>query len=411
MPQPRPEGDPIAPAHRTTPAHTLAVSDPAIPEQLLMVPGPTPVPEAVRRYAASPLINHRSPAFTDLWRRVLENLRAICQTRHDVFVWPGSGTGALENTIVNVFSPGDRVLSLPMGAFGERWAEIAQAFGLQVERLPVAYGSAPDPTAVAERLRADAAGPAPHFAGVLLTFNETSTGVIADTPAIARAVHGHGALLLVDAVSGLGGAELRMDEWDIDVLAAGSQKALMTPPGLATVAFSPRAWDAAGRARLPRAYWDWRTYKEKPLDPPYTPAVSLLYALDASLRRILAEGLPAVFSRHLALRAVARAAFPAAGFPLLAAEADASPTVTAARLPQGVDFHALSAALDRRGTTIAGGMGPLRGQMLRIGHMGGMPAAQLLRFFGVFDEACRELGLPGGALPAAAAEAERVQAV
>jgi aspartate aminotransferase-like enzyme len=400
-------------AVRPAPAFAAEVEDPEIPEQLLMVPGPTPVPAAVRRYASAPLINHRSAAFTALWSRVHGGLREVFQTAHDVFVWPGSGTGALENAIVNCFSPGERVLSLPMGAFGERWAEIAEAFGLQVERLAVPYGEAPDADLVAERLEADRRGGGPPFAGVLVTFNETSTGVLVDLPRIAAAVRAHGALLLVDAVSGLGGADLRMDAWGCDVVVTGSQKALMTPPGLAAVAFGPRAWEAAQRARLPRSYWDWRPYKEKPLDPPYTPAVSLLYALDASLRRILAEGLPACFARHLALRAVARAAFPAAGFPLLAEDAVASPTVTAARLPQGVRFHDLAEALDRRGATIAGGMGPLRGQMLRIGHMGGMSAAMLLRFFAVFDDALRELGLPGAgaALPAAQVAAAQAGAV
>ncbi len=398
---------------RPVPAHAQQVSDPELPEQLLMVPGPTPVPEAVRRYGSAPLINHRSAAFTDLWARVHAALRQVFQTEHDVFVWPGSGTGALENTIVNCFSPGDRVLSLPMGAFGERWSEIAEAFGLRVERMAVPYGEAPDPEAVRQRLRADRAGPGPHFAGVLLTFNETSTGVTVKAPAIAAAVREHGALFLVDAVSALGGAELRMDAWGCDVVATGSQKALMAPPGLAAVAFGPRAWDACQRARLPRSYWDWRPYKQKPLDPPYTPAVSLLYELDASLRRILAEGLPACFARHLALRAVARAAFPAAGFPLLAAEEHASPTVTAALLPEGMDFHALSEALDRRGATVGGGMGPLRGRMLRIGHMGGLSAEQLLRFFGVFDSALSDLSWrgAGAALPAARSAAARVGAV
>jgi len=348
-----------------------------------------------------------------LWARVLDGLRQVFQTQHDVFVWPGSGTGALECALVNCFSPGDRVLSLPMGAFGERWAEIAEAFGLQVERFAVPYGRAPDPAEVAARLEEDRRGPGPRFAGVLVTFNETSTGVLVDLPALAAAVRAHGALLLVDAVSGLGGADLQMDAWGVDVVATGSQKALMTPPGLAAVAFGPRAWEASQSARLPRAYWDWRPYKEKPLDPPYTPAVSLLYELDASLRRILAEGLPAVFARHLALREVARAGFRAAGFPLLASERDASPTVTAALLPEGLSFAALSQALERRGVTVGAGMGPLRGKIVRIGHMGGLAAEDLLRFFARFDEALGELGLPGAgrALPAAREAAVRVQAV
>jgi aspartate aminotransferase-like enzyme len=389
------------------PATAPAVTDPPIPEQLLMVPGPTPVPPEIRAYGASPLLNHRSQPFRDLYHRVHRQLREVFQTRHDVFVWPASGTGALECAVVNCFSPGDRVLALPMGAFGERFAEIAEAFGLRVERLAAEYGQAIDPEAVARRLAEDAVGQGPRFAGVLCTFNETSTGVLLDLPAVARAVREHGALLLVDAVSGLGGAELRMDDWGCDVVVAGSQKALMTPPGLALVAVGPRAMEASRGARLPRAYWDWRAYKELAElgETPYTPAVSLWYELDAALRRILAEGLPAVFARHRKMRAVARAAFAAAGLPPLCPEACASPTVTAARLPEGLAFGALSAALERRGATVAGGMGPLRGKVLRIGHMGGLAAADLVRFFHLLDEALAELGAPGAGRAGPAAEA------
>jgi len=381
------------------------VEDPEIPAQLLMVPGPTPVLPEVRAYGARPPINHRSQPFRDIYHRLHAGLRQIFQTRHDIFIWPASGTGALECAVVNCFSPGERVLALPMGAFGERFAEIAEAFGLRVERLATEYGQAPAAAAVAARLRAD--GP---FAGVLCTFNETSTGVMLHTAELAAAVRREApeALLLVDAVSALAGADLRMDEWDCDVVIAGSQKALMVPPGLGLLGVSPRALAAGQRARLPRAYWDWRPYKEMQHhgETPYTPAVTLWYELDAAVRRILAEGLPAVFARNLGMRAAARAAFAAAGFPLLAADADASPTVTAARLPVGMAFAALQEALGRRGVEIAGGMGPLRGRMLRIGHMGALTPADLLRFFGLFDGALAEIGTAGAGRAAPAAEAE-----
>jgi len=387
------------------------VEDPAIPEQLLLVPGPTPVLPEVRAYGARPLINHRSQAFRDLYHRLHAGLRQIFQTSHDVFLWPASGTGALECAIVNCFSPGERVLALPMGAFGERFAEIAEAFGLRVERLAAEYGRAPDPEQVSRLLRRDGG-----FAGVLCTFNETSTGVLLPTAAIAAAVHdaAPGALLLVDAVSGLGGADLRTDQWGCDVVIAGSQKALMIPPGLGALAVGPRALEASARARLPRSYWDWRPYKamQDHGETPYTPAVSLWYELDAAVRRILAEGLPAVFERHARMAAVARAGFPAAGFPLLASAADASPTVTAARLPDGLAFAPLQQALEARGVQVGGGMGPLRGRMLRIGHMGALSMADLLRFFGLLDAALAELAAPGAglALPAAVAAASGASA-
>jgi len=378
------------------------VVDPEIPEQLLMVPGPTPVPADIRAYGASPLINHRSQAFRDLYHRVTPQLQQVFQTKHDVFIWPSSGTGVLECAVVNCFSPGDRVLSLPMGAFGERFAEVAEAFGLSVERMATEYGKAVDAAAVAERLRRDSG-----YKGVLVTFNETSTGVVVDLPAVARAVHTHApeALLLVDAVSGLGGADLRTDDWGCDVVIAGSQKALMTPPGLGMLSVGPRAMAASERARLPRSYWDWRPYKAMAAhgETPYTPAVSLWYELDAALRRILADGLPAVFARHRAMMAVARAAFPAGGFPLLTSDRDASPTVTAARLPEGVAFAALSDGLARRGVTIGGGMGPLKGKMLRIGHMTGLTTVDLVRFFHELDAVAGN----GRAGQVAAAEVQR----
>jgi aspartate aminotransferase-like enzyme len=384
------------------------VVDPDIPEQLLMVPGPTPVLPEVRAYGARPLINHRSQAFRDLYHRLHEGLRQVFQTRHDVFVWPASGTGALECAIVNCFSPGDRVLSLPMGAFGERFAEIAEAFGLNVTRMAVEYGSGIAPAAVAERLRQE-----PGFAGVLCTFNETSTGVLLRARELAAAVHRHapGALLLVDAVSALAGADLPMDAWGCDVVIAGSQKALMIPPGLAMLGVGPRALAAGEKARLPRSYWDWRPYKamQDHGETPYTPAVSLWYELDAAVRRILDEGLPAVFARNLKMRDATRAGFAAAGFPPLTSDADASPTVTAARLAEGVVFGPLQQALEKRGVQIGGGMGPLRGRMLRIGHMGAIRPDDVQRFFHLFDEALAEIGAAGAgaAAPAAAAAAAR----
>lgn len=388
------------------------MQDPDIPEQLLMVPGPTPVPAEVRAYGARPLINHRSAPFRELYARIRPALQAVHQTAHDVVIYPASGTGALETAIVNCFSPGDRILSLCMGAFGERFAEIGTAFGLNVQRIEVPYGQAIDPVVVRQRLQEDLRSSGPHFAGVLCTFNETSTGVLLDLETIAREIRSHGALVLVDAVSGLGGAELKMDAWGCDVVVAGSQKALMTSPGLATVAFGPRAWEASLTAKLPRSYFDWRPYHNQAehFETPYTPAVSLWYELDAALRRILAEGLPAVFLRHKAMSKVARAAFAASGLPLLAPEVSASPTVTAARLPEGASFTDLSAALEQRGITIAGGLGPMRGKMLRIGHMGGLGTADLLRFFEAFDQVQTELRWPGAGKAAPAAVAMATEA-
>lgn len=364
-------------------------------EELLLVPGPTPVPEAVRAAGARPLVNHRGPNFRSLHRHVQAGLRRVFQTSAPVLVFPAAGTGMLEAAAVNCFSPGDRVLAGVMGGFGERFAEVARAFGLDVDVCGGTWGRALAPEAVARALR-------PDTRGVLLTFNETSTGALLDLRAVAAAVReaGSEALIVVDAVSGLGGADLRTDAWGCDVVLTASQKALLTPPGLGLCAVGPRAQAACEAARLPRFYWDWRPYlREAEHDEtPYTPAVSLWYALDAALERILAEGLPAVFDRHRRLARLCREGLRAAGFAPLVPEAEASPTVTCAlgdAAPEAVK------ALQARGIAVAGGMGPLRGRALRVGHMGAVTAQDLFELFAALDE----IAGSGGRALAAAREA------
>ncbi|UCC65643.1 MAG: alanine--glyoxylate aminotransferase family protein [Anaerolineae bacterium] len=338
----------------------------------LLTPGPTPMPEAVRQATGQPMVHHRSDAFRDLLRDMIAKLKTVFQTEHDVLVLTGSSTGAMEAAIVNTLSPGERVLAASAGRFGERWADSAQAFGTDVTRLRFPDGQAADPAAIQEAL--SEGGP---FQALLLTHNETSTGVTNDLGAVGAVVGAMPAerrpLLLVDAVSSLGALELRTDAWGCDVVVSGSQKALMSPPGVSVVAVGPRAWTAAGRARLPRFYWDFRAARQRAEDgaTPFTPAVSVLYALHAALALIIAEGLPNVFARHRRLGQRTRQGIKRLGLALFADEAVASDTVTAVRVPPGVDAAALLTRLRAVfGVAMAGGHGPLKGHILRIGHMG-----------------------------------------
>jgi aspartate aminotransferase-like enzyme len=350
-----------------------------VDEELLLVPGPTPVAAEVSAASARPLVNHRGPHFRALFRRVQEGLRFAFQTEHEVLVFPSAGTGMLEAAIVNCFSPGDRVLVGAMGAFGQRFAEVARAFGLTVDVVEGEWGRSLAPETVAAALR-------PDTRGVLVTFNETSTGALLDLAGVAAAVRRRSdALLVVDAVSGLGGADLRMDAWGCDVVLTASQKALGVPPGLGLCAVGPRAAAACERARLPRFYWDWRPYLRDAAhgETPYTPAVGLWYGLDAALARLRAEGLQAAFARHRALAATVRAGFAAVGLPPLAPDAEASPTVTCL---VGAEAGRLVGELQRRGIAVGGGMGPLRGKALRVGHMGSVTRDDLLRLLDAVDD-------------------------
>lgn len=374
-------------------------------EPLLLIPGPTPVPPAVREALAQPMINHRGPAFTALYRRVTRRLQPIFGTQEEVLIFPGSGTGAMEAAVANLFSPGDRVIVLVAGAFGERFAAIAEAFGLAVDRLEVPWGQVVPPERLRERLLTYPPG---EVRGVFITHNETSTGALSPVAELARVVHQEaGALVVVDSVSGLGGAPVEMDRWGIDCLVSASQKCLMSPPGLALMALSPTAWQAAERARLPRSYWDVREarrFGEKG-ETPYTPAVSLWFALDRALDLMEAEGLEAIYARHRRMGAMVRAGARVLGLEVLAPEPHASPTVTCLVLPAGLDPVIVRQALRARGVEVAGGQGALKGKAIRIAHMGATQPDDLLVALSALGEVLRELGLPVS--PEVAVEAAR----
>jgi aspartate aminotransferase-like enzyme len=341
-------------------------------KRYLLTPGPTPVPPEVLAAISQPVVHHRSPDFRPVYERTIARLKEIFRTDGDVLVFGSAGTGAMESAVANLCSPGERVLVVSAGHFGERWQAITSSYGTALETLEYAWGEVPSAEDLAARL-AELGG----AKAVFLTHSETSTGVVCDLQALSAAASEHGALSVVDAVSSLGAVPVETDAWGLDVVLSGSQKALMTPPGLAMVSASERAWAARGDS--PRFYFDWertRTAQAK-LDAPFTPPVSIVAGLDVALELLLDAGLEAVFDRHVRLGRACREGAKAMGLELFSPDEDRSAVVTAIRAPDGVDATELVLALrDRFGITIANGQGPLKGKIFRIGHIG---------YFDVFD--------------------------
>jgi aspartate aminotransferase-like enzyme len=378
-----------------------------VPLQNLRIAGPTPLPDAVREAGRRQMINHRGPEFQALVGRVSAALRPYFGTEADVLLLTCSGTGALEAAVVSFLSPGDAVLGVSIGNFGDRFAKIAVTYGADVTRLEVEWGGAAGPGAVGEALRAmRSQGRAAR--AVLITFNETSTGVTNAVPELATTIRREAtdALIIVDGISGIGALPFHMDDWDLDVVVSGSQKAWMIPPGLAMAAASERAWAAARGATMPRFYLDLARHRE--LLPkgqtPWTPAVGLLFQLEAALALMEVEGLEAILARHVACGAAARAGLRAMGLALLADPAHASNTVTAAWLPDGVEWATLNGELLARGLVLAGGQGKLKGRILRIGHLGDVTVPDIVHAIEILEAGAVAAGAAiqqGVAVPAA----------
>jgi len=342
-------------------------------KRYLMAPGPTPVPPEVLAAGAQPVLHHRGPDFRALMQRTLERLQEVCRTRNDILLFTASGSGAFESATVNLLSPGERVLAVVAGEFGERWATLGATYGADVHELRYSWGETPRPEDVRARVEETGAEV------VFLVHSETSTGVVADVQALAQAAREAGALTVVDAVSSLGAVPLETDAWALDVVVAGSQKALMTPPGLSLVAVSPAAWERCARTTTPRFYFDWARLRAslETGTTPFTPAVSLVVALDVALGMLLDEGLEAAFVRHAALGRACREGAKAMGLELFSPDEERSAVVTAILTPEGVDARELVLALrERFGITVAGGHGDLAARMFRIGHIG---------YYDVFD--------------------------
>ncbi len=363
----------------------------------LQIPGPTLVPERIVRAMSQSIIDHRGPKFATLVGEVLAGLRAIFQTeRGHVLVYPGSGTGGWEATVVNTLSPGDRVLGCVNGHFSNHFCRTAAAHGIEVERLEVPYGDGVPAERVAERLQAD---PTHELRAVLVVHNETSTGVTSDVAAVRHALDEarHPALLLVDVVSSLASIDFRFDEWGIDVALTGPQKGLMLPPGLTILCASDRAIRAGQAAKCARAYWDWTPVLERNRrgEFPYTPATALLFGLREALAILAEEGLPRVFQRHARLAEACRRAVRALGLGLLCRDpARYSHTLTAVTMPPGQDSDAYIAHANRTlDLSLGVGLGDVKGKVFRIGHLGSLNELELLGGLAGVEMTLRTFGI------------------
>ena len=350
----------------------------------LRIPGPTPCPPQALQAMEKQMINHRGKEFGEILNSVTTKLKQVFQTTGDVFLLTSSGTGGLEAAIVNILSPGDRVLAISCGAFGDRFGDIAEQYGAKVKRLNFEWGKPVDPEAVSRVLRAN-----DDIKAVLVTHNETSTGITNDLSKISSVVKEFDKLLLVDAISSLGCIDLPTDNWHCDIVVTGSQKGWMVPPGLAMVSLSEKAWQAHNQARMPRYYWDFtkaRDYLQKG-QTPWTPAISICYALSSTLDLMLSEGLTNIFARHSRIAQMTRNGIRSLGLSLFSEDSYASNTVTAvsavgrkggkndstdypAAEPQ-IDVAKLTQVLrDEHDVVIATGQGRLAGKIFRIGHLG-----------------------------------------
>ncbi|HYM90617.1 MAG TPA: alanine--glyoxylate aminotransferase family protein [bacterium] len=378
-------------------------------ETNLLIPGPTPLPPRVLHAMGQQMLNHRGPAFGRIMTEMLTGLREVFQTRNDIIPLVCSGTGGLEASVVNLLSPGDRVLSVNNGNFCERYAAIAERYGARVDRVLAAWGQPVPLDAIAERIRADARG---EYRAVLVTQSETSTGVHNDVRAIRGVLGEHPALLMVDAVSSLGAIPLETDAWGVDVAITGSQKALMSPPGMAFVSVSDRAWAATERSTIPRFYLDlgrgrMQVHQSHP-STPFTTAVTVAYAVHEALRLIHEEGLERVFERHRRMARMVRAGVRGMGLSLLPDDAHAVDTVTTVRMPPGLDAQQVVAhARERYGIVFGRGIGRLEHTIVRIGHLGYTQPEMLTSGLEGLGRTLGDLGHPvdtGAGLEAAAAQ-------
>ena len=375
-------------------------------EPNLRIPGPTSLPPSVREAGARQMINHRGPEFAAMLARILEGMKPYFGTTSDVAMITTAGSGGLEAAVVNTLSPGDRVLGVSIGSFGDRFAKIAGIYGADVTKLDAEWGYAADGAEIRERLRG-----MPDTKAVLLTHNETSTGVMNPIPELAAAIRevAPEILILVDTVSSLGAVPFDMDGWGIDVVATASQKAWMAAPGLAMVAASERAREAMQTAKMPRFYLDLQKHLDAMAsgETPWTPAIAVAFQVDEGLRLMNAEGQAGVFARHVACAAATQAGIEALGFELLAEPAHRSKTVTAAWIPDGLDWKAFNAEIKRRDLVLAGGQGKLTGKVFRVGHLGSVTLGEIVEAIGAIEAVSIQWGreVEAGAAVAAAERA------
>ena len=338
--------------------------------QNLRTPGPTPIPDDIVEAMTNPMINHRGPEFDELIHKATNQLKQVFMTKNDLYILTASGTGSLEAAIVNTLSPGDRVIAATAGAFGDRFVDMVEAYGADVKRMDWEWGGPIDPNDIRKALQAE-----PNIKAVLVTHNETSTGVTNNLEAIAKVVkRENDKLLLVDGISSVCSIPMETDSWGIDVATSASQKGWMLPPGLAFITFSKEAWKAHEQSTMPRFYLDVAEYQRyyEIGQPPFTPSLSCMFALDTALQRIEKEGLGSVYERHLSIGQYTRDSMKTLGLELFPTSEDiASNTCTAVKIPQGLDGSSIIKELrENHQIVLAGGQGTLNGKIFRIGHMG-----------------------------------------
>ena len=361
-------------------------------KRFLITPGPTPVPPEVLLASAEPVIHHRAPRFTEILNEVVDGLKYVYQTQNDVLIFTSSGTGAMESAVINLVQPGDDVLVASCGNFGERWLKLNKTWGANVTAIEAEWGTKVDPAAIAAALQQN-----PKIKAVFVQFSETSTGVVNDIKTIGEIVAKTPAVLVVDAISGLGATDLPTDKWHVDVCVAGSQKALMIPPGMAYVAVSEKAWKVAESVTTPKFYFDWvvtrkKMYGEAP-QTPFTPAVSLIVAQNKAIDMIREEGLQTVFERHRVLGRACKEGVKALGLELFGPDDPEANSVTAVKVPAGVDGGKIGKlARDKYGVWLAGGQGKLKGQIFRFGHCGYFGASDIIVGLATVEMVLAQLG-------------------
>ena len=362
----------------------------------LRIPGPTPVPVEVAQAGAAEMINHRGPEFAAMSGRITERVKTVFQTSGDVLTLSTSGTGGMEAAVVNHVSPGDKVLVVTVGVFGKRFVQLAQTYGAQVEELPFEFGGAADPNRIDEVLAND-----PDIRTVFITHNETSTGVTnVGLAEVGRAVRGRDRLLIVDAISSLSSIPVPVDEWNLDVVVSGSQKGWMVAPGLAFVSVNERAWEAAERATAPRYYFDLKRHKDSLAQgqTPWTPAVSVYFQMDRALDLMFEEGFDNIYARHECLARMTRDGVRAMGLELFASEGVESNTVTAMKVPDGIEGGAIIAtARTEFDTVFAGGQAELSGKIIRFGHLGYVTEEHVRAGLEALEGTLARLGFRAGA--------------
>lgn len=355
----------------------------------LLTPGPTPLPPEVCEALSRPIIHHRTPQFQAVLKEAFENLKTVFQTKNDCFIFASSGTGAMEAAVVNLLSWGDKALVIQGGKFGERWTELCEAYGIKASVIDVEWGKALEPSVLEEHLKKE-----PAIKVVFATLCETSTGVTFDIEGLAKVVAQTEAVLVVDAISGLGAIDLKMDAWGVDVVVCGSQKGLMLPPGLGFLAISKKAWKLVEGSKCPKYYFDLKAAKKalEKTDTAFTPAIGLIIALNESLRLMLGDGLENIFARHKKMADATRAAMTALKLELLSPDA-ASDAVTSAKVPSGIDGGKLVKTMrDEYGVGIAGGQGSLKGKLIRIAHMGYIGEFDIILCISCLEKVLKKMG-------------------